>query len=1096
MPRHPTPSDLLLADVLARRATLDEGTVEGLLTEARARDASLASVAGDLPDLEAARAQVAAAVEEAGGDALRALRARLPLAGDLGRHLGWALEDPGPGDLPSHAAERYADFVPVGQGGMGIVYWARDRLLQRQVALKVVRPPSGVEGSGVTPPAPFGIRAPERGTPEDEAFEAMSARFLEEAWLTGGMEHPGVVPVYDLGRTERGVPYYTMRFVRGGRTLADALEEATRRGFEARLALLEPFLKACDAVAYAHSRGITHRDLKPGNVALGAYGDVVVLDWGLAKLRGLPEAEASRWQRQVHEHRETKSLTTASSPVGTPGYMAPEAARGEAQAIDERSDVWSLGAILHEILTGQRPFPDSTLLEYARRVNAEDAPDARIQEPGAPAALAEVTRRALARDPARRPPGPAALAAVVRTWQAGTNVDREVESLVASAQVALGSARDLAGDERLRALDRAVAPAHRALELRPGHAGAEAVLADASGLREEGIRERERRARRTTLRRAVLLGAAALVLGGAWFAWGLDVQRRRAERARAEAVGARRAAEAERARAETLLNFVVGELHDRLEPMGRLEIMTRVAEQAAAYYEGRPAGARSPESLLRQCAALRHLGDVRRGQGNLPGARASYEAALRVTRTFPPGAQASREERIERATVAMDAAHVQFLQGHVEVAQASLRTQVAELDALAGEDPEGVRDVRADALGHLAATLVTTGGWKEAEASQRRALDLAREAAAAAPADVRRGRDVVRQRMALARIQVLRGHGTRAGESAQTALDEARALAQRAPFDVLAESCLAEAHLGVGAMHAHLQESAKALADAQEAVRRYEALTRRDPGNRQWIQGLALALQEESDALAVLPGRQAEAHAPLTRALDLVEGLLRIDPTNATWRNQIVTLCDRAAKDALHAPGGVPRALQFRRRARDEAQTLLRRDPGNAKWRHLYAYTLASFARDAAATDAQAARQADAQAFDLIEPLLQGQEDSAELLGLLDIVSNDWLGLLARAGDPRARAEAAGRLLSRYEAALEADPRATHLLAGRGNALRALYESASHPADRKAAAARLRAAIATDARHAADAALPAGARAAWHTDGETLGTWLRDHGGR
>jgi serine/threonine-protein kinase len=167
--------------------------------------------------------------------------------------------------------DRYGEFRPAGEGGMGIVYWAIDSDLNREVAFKIIRP-GGASGATSAPDRPTDISPPAKETPASRAFETLKQRFLQEAWITSGMAHPGVVPVYELGQTSEGVPYYTMRFIAGKRTLATAIEEARERDFEERLQLLEPFLKVCDTLRYAHSRGVIHRDLKPENIAIGEFG--------------------------------------------------------------------------------------------------------------------------------------------------------------------------------------------------------------------------------------------------------------------------------------------------------------------------------------------------------------------------------------------------------------------------------------------------------------------------------------------------------------------------------------------------------------------------------------------------------------------------------------------------------------------------------------------------------------------------------------------------------------------------------------------------------------------------------------------------------
>ena len=192
-----------------------------------------------------------------------------------------------PGRLRTLPTDRYGEFRPAGEGGMGIVYWAIDTDLNREVAFKIIRP---LPADGTAAPRrPTDLATPERDTEAGESFEVLKQRFLQEAWITSAMAHPGIVPVYELGETPEGVPYYTMRFIEGETTLATAMAAAREKGIEERLALLEPFLKVCDAIGNAHSRGVIHRELKPENVALGAFGEAVVLDWGLAKTRGSAE---------------------------------------------------------------------------------------------------------------------------------------------------------------------------------------------------------------------------------------------------------------------------------------------------------------------------------------------------------------------------------------------------------------------------------------------------------------------------------------------------------------------------------------------------------------------------------------------------------------------------------------------------------------------------------------------------------------------------------------------------------------------------------------------------------------------------------------
>jgi len=337
----------------------------------------LESLGGTLPDPSAPEAPEPAA------DSLRSIT---PEA--AGRYL---LPDGRP-----VAAAAPEDPAEVGRGGIGRVLLAFDEHLGREVALKELLP------------------EPARGRPE------MLARFLREARVTGQLEHPGIVPVYELGRREDGTPYYTMRVVRG-RTLAEVLADS--RGLAARLALLTHFVDLCQALAYAHSRGVIHRDVKPANVMLGEFGETVVLDWGLAKVRGRNDPRGEELIRAVRPLADGDAHSTqAGSALGTPAYMSPEQALGLIDQVDERSDVWSLGAMLYELLTGGPPFPGANAWEVLGQVMHRPVRPVREVCPEAPAELASVCEKALHREPARRYRGAGELAAEVRAFLTGGRV--------------------------------------------------------------------------------------------------------------------------------------------------------------------------------------------------------------------------------------------------------------------------------------------------------------------------------------------------------------------------------------------------------------------------------------------------------------------------------------------------------------------------------------------------------------------------------------------------------------------------------------------------------------------------------------------------
>jgi serine/threonine-protein kinase len=292
-------------------------------------------------------------------------------------------------------------------GGIGRVWLARDASLGRDVALKELRP-------------------------ERAGSPAVWARFLKEAQVTGQLEHPGIVPIYELGhRPEDQQPFYTMRFVRG-RTLAQAVAAYHRRRAAGEAGpldlreLLTAFVGVCNAVGYAHSRGVLHRDLKPQNVVLGDYGEVIVLDWGLARLVGQADGEAA--PLELSEEGQAGG-TVQGQVLGTPAYMAPEQAEGRLDLLGPVSDVYGLGAILYEILTGRPPFRGDDTTAVLRQVVHVAPARPRSVEKGAPPALEAVCLKALAKKPGERYATAKDLAAEVQRWLADEAVSAYAEPL-------------------------------------------------------------------------------------------------------------------------------------------------------------------------------------------------------------------------------------------------------------------------------------------------------------------------------------------------------------------------------------------------------------------------------------------------------------------------------------------------------------------------------------------------------------------------------------------------------------------------------------------------------------------------------------------
>ena len=307
---------------------------------------------------------------------------------------------------------RYEDRGPIGRGGMGEVRRVYDRHLDRMLAMKIL-------------------------APELVEDRPSRARFTAEAKITAALQHPGIVAVHDQGVLADGRLWFTMREVQG-RTLSDVIDEL-HAGIAESAWPMEPaslfrvvdaFKRVCDAVAFAHSRSVIHRDIKPSNVMVGEFGEVLVMDWGLAKERGggsrdsVPPPEAS--------------VTHVGDVVGTPSYMPPEQARGEHAALGPRSDVWSLGAVLRTVLTGRPPASGSSAAVLAAIMTNAIVPIAEAVElghPPMPPELVAICERAMSFEPSRRYADATEVGGEVAAWLEGARKRESALAIVEEADV-------------------------------------------------------------------------------------------------------------------------------------------------------------------------------------------------------------------------------------------------------------------------------------------------------------------------------------------------------------------------------------------------------------------------------------------------------------------------------------------------------------------------------------------------------------------------------------------------------------------------------------------------------------------------------------
>jgi serine/threonine protein kinase/tetratricopeptide (TPR) repeat protein len=867
------------------------------------------------------------------------------------------------------APGRYRALRPLGSGGLGEVFVAHDEELHREVALKQIQARHGCRGQALD-------------------------RFLLEAEVTGRLEHPGVVPVYSLGRHPDGRPYYAMRLIKG-ETFEAAIEhfhKADVRGRdpgERSLAfreLLRRFVDVCNAIAYAHSKGVLHRDLKPANVMLGPYGETLVIDWGLAKVLGQPAVDVSAAASVLQGSRLKSPGHTGLA--GSPSFMSPEQAEERQEEIGPASDVYSLGAILYSLLTGQNAFGGGNLSQVLLQVRSgEFAPPRRVNAT-VPTALEAVCLKAMALRSGDRYRSAKALAADVEHWLADEPVSAHREplparvrrwgrrhraligtlvALLVTATAALTVSLLLVDAEQQKtkaALERVtrerqdkelalarVTEEQRKTEAaltRVGQERQEKETALTHVTEEKGktdaALERSRRAEASAAeQRQLALQTMRRVLDN--IDKGLKdrpgLQDLRKELLREALDGLQKVARA--ADTAPALDHATVEVHAALGDLflqfdGGVQSAREQYQKAHEVALRRAAdGPNDPEAQRDLSLTHSKMGEVYRVQGALGSALASHEAALTIRRRLASPRDAAAQQDLSNSHYNLGEIHA--LQGALPSALASFQDGLRISRKLADADPGNAtlqRDVPSF-YDRIAAVQREQGDLQAASSSFQEALRLRKKFADANPGNAAALRDLAVSHSNIGDVYIGQGDPGAARASYQEALTIRQTLLEADPTSAAAQRALAGAHSRMGSAQFRLREPKAALASHNAALRISLKLAAADPSNATVQYDLILCHERLGDVQRQQKDISA-ALASYREALRISQALVDADPSNAHAQRGVHIYLGRIG-DVEQQQGDLKAALASHQDALKIGRKLAALDPSNATAQRDLAYS-------------------------------------------------------------------------------------------------------------------------------------------------------------
>ncbi len=726
---------------------------------------------------------------------------------------------------------RYTLSRVQGKGGLGQVWLAIDGHLNREVALKEV-------------------------LPKKQADPETASRLMKEAQITGQLEHPNIVPVYELAQGPDEKPFYTMRFLRG-QSLSERIKEYRQRYLEEGGAnslllreLLTVFVSVCNAMAYAHARGVIHRDLKPQNIMLGDFGEVMVVDWGLAKVMNLPDEDLDRRRIQVAS-ADDLGATQDGQLLGSPAYMSPEQADGQVSLLDARTDIYGLGAILFSILAGHAPHQGTQTgnaakdtVHLMRRISEGPTPRVRTLDETIPKPLDAICAKAMAKKRSERYRTASELADDVTRWLADERI---------SVYQPPWQERLMRWFRRHRTWAQATAAA---LLLVAVVASTATVLVSRARDRVSLALKSEQQAHAET-ERALAAERKAL-----------DAERL----AKAEAT--RRFKEAR----DTIDKSLTG-VSDALQYFPGVESARRaLLEQAADDYE-RFAEEKShdPELRLEAGRARLRLGDVRRMLVQNSQAEKAYRSAETLLRELSEAAPQNDEYQLELALCQVRLGILHTTTGPHVIAENYFRSARETLDILIRREVDSprLRSEKAGALINHALLLDKTNQFDSAK-------QLLEEAERELKPLEQTNQEEIVVRLAKARSELgqqllMTGHAPEAVDKIRAAIATYHTLTAQAPDHPPHLEGLAAARISLANAQRILGHDAEVVAAYEASVKDYSDLLKARPGVPHYIESLAVVRTDLAQVLH-LQGRNAIAKEQAALALSDLIDLVTIYP--------------------------------------------------------------------------------------------------------------------------------------------------------------------------------------------------------------------------